>query len=120
MNVTFEIHDSIGRVLRSTINVAFSDTKQVMIDSSKEEYYRDMEAINQELVMGTESIFKGCYITCAYDSISPYGRMVCSYKTLEEAKEHIRYQKEEMNSKARWSILHIKDCEWIPLNWSKP
>lgn len=63
--------------------------------------------------MGTDSIRKGVYITCAHDSTSPYGRMVREYSTLEEAEEHIRYQKEEMGSKANWSILHIKDMEWI-------
>lgn len=63
--------------------------------------------------MGTESLFKGCYVTCAHDSASPYGRMVCFYKTLEEANNHIRFQKERMGSKANWSILHIKDMEWI-------
>lgn len=63
--------------------------------------------------MGTESLHKDCYVTCAYDIMSPYGRMVCSYKTLEEANDHIRYQKEHMSSKANWSILHIKDMEWI-------
>lgn len=64
-------------------------------------------------IMVTESLFKGCYVTCAYDHMDPYGRMVCSYSTLEEANEHIRYQKEHMGSKANWSILHIKDMEWI-------
>jgi len=63
--------------------------------------------------MGTASLHKGCYVTCAHDDMDPHGRMVCSYSTLEEAKEHIRYQKEEMQSKAHWNILHIKDCEWI-------
>lgn len=63
--------------------------------------------------MGTESLSKGCYVTCAYDKMSPYGRMVASYSTFEEADDHIRFQKESMGSTARWSILHIKDMEWI-------
>lgn len=63
--------------------------------------------------MGTESLSKGCYVTCAYDHMDPWGRMACSYPTLEEANDHIRYQKEYMGSKANWSILHIKDMEWI-------
>lgn len=63
--------------------------------------------------MGTESLSKGCYVTCAHDSTDPYGRMVCTYSTLEEANNHIRFQKEHMGSKANWSILHIKDMEWI-------
>lgn len=63
--------------------------------------------------MGTESLYKGCYVTCVYDNMSPFGRMVASYRTFEEANEHIRFQKEDMGSKAHWSILHIKDMEWI-------
>lgn len=64
-------------------------------------------------IMGLDGVSKGCYITCAYDKDSPYGEMVNSYKTLEEAKAHIRFQKEEMHSNARWNILHIKDMEWL-------
>lgn len=63
--------------------------------------------------MGTDSITRNCYITIVHDSTSPYGRMACSYPTLEEAKGHIAYQKTHMGSKAHWSILHIKDIEWI-------
>ena len=63
--------------------------------------------------METESLSKGCYVTCAYDKESPFGRMVASYRTFEEANEHIRFQKEDMGSAARWNILHIKDMEWI-------
>ena len=63
--------------------------------------------------MGVESLFKGLYVTCAYDNMSPYGRMVNSYKTLEEAKAHIRYQKDVEGSKARWDIIHIIDMERI-------
>lgn len=47
------------------------------------------------------------YIVCADD------HMVCHYNTLSEANDHIRHQKEEMHSKAYWSILHVKDYEWI-------
>ena len=63
--------------------------------------------------MGTESLHKGCYVTCVYDNIDPYGRMVRSYPTLEEANDHIRFQKEHMGSTSNWGILHIKDMEWI-------
>ena len=63
--------------------------------------------------MGIDSIRRGCYITCVYDDIDPYGRMVNSYETLEQAKAHIRYQKKEMQSKANWTILHIIELEWI-------
>jgi len=63
--------------------------------------------------MGIDSIHKGCYITCVYDNDNPYGRMVNSYKTLEQAKDHICYQKEEMQSKANWTILHVIELEWI-------
>lgn len=63
--------------------------------------------------MGTDSIRRGCYITCVYDNDNPYGCMVNSYETLEQAKAHIRYQKDEMQSKANWNILHIIELEWI-------
>jgi len=63
--------------------------------------------------MGTDSIHNNCYIVCAYDKYSPYGRMVCSYPTLKEATDHIHNQKTWMQSKASWNILHIKDLEWI-------
>ena len=63
--------------------------------------------------MGTDSIRRGCYITCAYDNYNPYGRLVNSYETLEQAKAHIRCQKEEMQSKANWTILHVIELEWI-------
>lgn len=63
--------------------------------------------------MGTESIRKGCYITCVYDQFNSYGRMVNSYNTLEEANNHILYQKKEMQSKNHWTILHVIDLEWI-------
>lgn len=62
--------------------------------------------------MGTDSIFKNCYITCVHDNQSPYGRMVNSYDNLEDAKNHIKYQK-KMGHPGHWSIMHIKDLEWI-------
>nr|DAN01159.1 MAG TPA: hypothetical protein [Crassvirales sp.] len=34
------------------------------------------------------------------------------YDTVEEAKAHIKFQKEKMNSIANWHIVHIK-AEWI-------
>lgn len=70
--------------------------------------------------MGVDSLFEGAYVTCAHDSTSPYGRMVLSHKTLEEAKEHIQFQKETMKSKARWSILHVIALEWIPCENTLP
>lgn len=63
--------------------------------------------------MGLDNIHSGCFITCVYDKYSPFGEMVRSFETLEEAKDHIRYQREEMHSDARWNILHIKDMEWL-------
>lgn len=63
--------------------------------------------------MGTDSLFKGCYITCVHNNQSPYGRMVSAYNNIEDAKSHIKYQKEKMAHKGFWSILHIKDLEWI-------
>jgi hypothetical protein len=39
--------------------------------------------------------------------------MVASYQTQFEAENHIKYQKEVMNNIKGWSILHIKDMEWI-------
>lgn len=64
--------------------------------------------------MGVESIHKNCYITVVYDNYDPYGRMVCCYNTLEEAQNHIIYQKKEMGSNAYWNIMHIKDVEFLP------
>lgn len=63
--------------------------------------------------MTLDNIHRGCFITCICDKSSPYGRMVRSYDTLKEAKDHIRYQREEMGSNAKWNILHIKDMEWL-------
>lgn len=63
--------------------------------------------------MGTDSIFNGAYIVCRHSELAPYGKMVASYGTEQEAKNHIQYQKEHMNNKTGWSILHIKDMEWI-------
>ena len=39
--------------------------------------------------------------------------MVASYQTQFEAENHIKYQKEVMGNIKGWSILHIKDMEWI-------
>lgn len=64
--------------------------------------------------MGTDSIFSGAYIVCRHSDCNPYGAMVASYKTQEEAENHIEFQKKSMNNKTGWSILHIKDMEWIP------
>lgn len=65
--------------------------------------------------MGTDSLFKDCYVTVVHsDSDSDlYGRMVNCYPTEEEALGHIKYQKEVMGSAKHWSILHIKDMEWL-------
>ena len=63
--------------------------------------------------MGIENLHSGCYVVCKYDDISPYGRMVMSYKTEQEAREHIQYQCECMKNPKGWTILHIKDMEWI-------
>lgn len=41
------------------------------------------------------------------------GSFINCYPTLEEAREHIAYQKEHMASKGEWKILHIKDYEFI-------
>lgn len=62
--------------------------------------------------MGTDSIFKGCFITCVHDDQTPYGRMVNSYDNLEDAKNHIKYQK-KIGHLGYWNIIHIKDLERI-------
>jgi len=64
--------------------------------------------------MGVESLFRGCYVVCTYSSSDPYGRMVASYHTEEEAQKHIKYQRTHMGNTNYWNILHIKDLEWIP------
>ena len=64
--------------------------------------------------MGTDSLFSGAYIVCRHSDCNPYGAMVASYKTQEEAEGHIKFQKESVGNKTGWSILHIKDMEWIP------
>ena len=64
--------------------------------------------------MGTDSLFKGCYVVCVHSHWEPYGRMVTSYHTEEEAQNHIKYQRTHMGNTDRWSVLHIKDLEWIP------
>jgi len=66
--------------------------------------------------MGVDSINNNSYIVCVYDSSNPYGRMVNAYKTKEEAKDHIKFQKEKMGSKAYWNILHIVEMEWISVS----
>lgn len=64
--------------------------------------------------MGTDSLYKGCYVTVVHgNSDDFYGRMVNSYATEAEAQNHIKYQKEVMGSTKHWSILHIIDMEWI-------
>ena len=65
--------------------------------------------------MGTDSLFKGCYVTVVYGNSDSdyYGRMVNCYSTEEEALCHIKYQKEHMGSTKHWNILHIKDMEWL-------
>lgn len=63
--------------------------------------------------MGTDSLFKDCYVAVVHSDSEPFGRMVASYSTEEEAQNHIRYQKERMGSIKHWSILHIKDIEWL-------
>lgn len=64
--------------------------------------------------MGIDSIYKNCYVTTVHDDWDPYGRMVCCYDTLEEAQQHIIYQKTKMKSKSHWGIMHIKDVEFLP------
>lgn len=39
--------------------------------------------------------------------------LVTIYDTLEEAQSHIQYQKEKIHSTKHWSIIHIKDLEWL-------
>lgn len=65
--------------------------------------------------MGTDSLYKGCYVTVIYGNSESdyYGRMVNCYSTEEEALDHIRYQKECMGSTKHWNILHILDMEWL-------
>lgn len=63
--------------------------------------------------MGTDNIKKECYITVVHDSVSPYGRMVNSYSSEQEALDHIKFQKENLGNTSSWNILHIKDCEWV-------
>ena len=63
--------------------------------------------------MGTDSLFNGAYIVCRHTEYNPYGAMVASYQTQFEAENHIKYQKEVMGNIKGWSILHIKDMEWI-------
>ena len=65
--------------------------------------------------MGTDSLFKDCYVTVVHgnDDSDYYGRMVNCYSTEEEARNHIKYQKEVIGSTKQWSILHIKDMERI-------
>lgn len=38
-----------------------------------------------------------------------------NYNTEAEARDHIRFQKEEMHSKGRWGILYIppRTVQWI-------
>lgn len=67
------------------------------------------------LAMGTDSIYKNCYVVVVHNDLNPYGRMVASYNTHEEALAHIRYQKYEMKSRSTWEIMHIKDVEFIPV-----
>lgn len=68
--------------------------------------------------MGTDSLFKDCYVTVVHGNSNSdyYGRMVNCYPTEEEARNHIKYQKEVMGSTGYWNILHIKDMEWISFN----
>lgn len=63
--------------------------------------------------MGTDSLFKGCFVVVVYSDYEPYGRMVECYPTEKEALAHIKFQKERMGSTKHWDILHIKDMEWL-------
>jgi hypothetical protein len=63
--------------------------------------------------MGIDSIVKGVYIVCRHTNDNPYGYMVAPYRTKEEAEDHIKYQKTVMHNTSGWSILHIKDMEWV-------
>lgn len=40
-------------------------------------------------------------------------RFITLHQTLQDAKEHIKFQTEVMHSKGNWSIVHIKDYEFI-------
>ena len=64
--------------------------------------------------MGIDSLFRDCYVVCVYSHWDPYGRMVASYHTEEEAQNHIKYQRTHMGNTDRWNVLHIKDLERIP------
>lgn len=37
---------------------------------------------------------------------------VCIYSTLEEAEDHIKFQRERMKSKETWYIVRIKLSDW--------
>lgn len=37
---------------------------------------------------------------------------VCIYSTLEEAENHIKFQREHMKSKKTWYIVRIKLSDW--------
>lgn len=57
--------------------------------------------------MSVGEIVRGGYITCSFDEYYPHGIMHNRYNTIEEAREHIKFQKEEMQSKSEWHILHV-------------
>ena len=57
--------------------------------------------------MSPSEITRGGYITCSYDKYNPYGVMHNRYDTIEEARRHIKFQKEQMQSKSEWHILHV-------------
>ena len=59
--------------------------------------------------MGIENLHSGCYVVCKYDDISPYGRMVMSYKTEQEARERLLELCEENGVEEEqwiWKPLH--------------
>lgn len=63
--------------------------------------------------MGTDNLFKDCYVVVVHNHYNPYGSMVASCRTEKEAIDCIKYQKEQMNISGSWSIVHIKDIEWL-------
>ena len=63
--------------------------------------------------MGTDSLYKNCYVVVTHNNYEPYGAMVASYSTEQEALDHIKYQREHMGNTSHWNILHIKDMEWL-------
>lgn len=49
---------------------------------------------------------KAEYLTSGYYTMAN-GEYVKHHNTIEEAREHIKSQKEEFNSKAKWNIVKV-------------